>query len=47
MSYLMFLRKLFHVLVVLWFEVRECLLLFGAESCVFKVAIQKLNDQDI
>jgi hypothetical protein len=28
-------------------EVRECLLLFGAESFVFQVAIQKLKDQDI
>jgi hypothetical protein len=26
---------------------RECLLLFGAESFVFQVAIQKLKDQDI
>jgi hypothetical protein len=29
------------------FEVRECLLSFGAESVVFQVAIQKLKDQDI
>jgi hypothetical protein len=28
-------------------EVRECLLLFGAEYFVFQVAIQKLKDQDI
>jgi hypothetical protein len=28
-------------------EVRECLLLFGAESFVFQIAIQKLKDQDI
>jgi hypothetical protein len=28
-------------------EVRECLLLFGAEPFVFQVAIQKLKDQDI
>jgi hypothetical protein len=28
-------------------EVRECLLLFGAESFVFQVAIQKLKDRDI
>jgi hypothetical protein len=28
-------------------EVRECLLSFGAESFVFQVVIQKLNDQDI
>jgi hypothetical protein len=27
--------------------IRECLLLFGAESFVFQVAIQKLKDQDI
>jgi hypothetical protein len=26
---------------------RECLLLFGAESFVFQVAIQKLKDHDI
>jgi hypothetical protein len=29
------------------FEVRECLLQFGAETFVFQVAIQKLKDQDI
>jgi len=28
-------------------EVRECLLLFGAESFVFQFAIQKFKDQDI
>jgi len=28
-------------------EVRKCLLSFGAESFVFKVAIQKFKDQDI
>ena len=28
-------------------EVAECLLLFGAESFVFKFAIQKVKDQDI
>ena len=27
--------------------VRECLLLFGAESFVFQFAIQKVKDQDI
>jgi len=28
-------------------EVRECLLLFSAESFVFEFAIQKVKDQDI
>jgi len=28
-------------------KVRECLLLFGPESVVFQVAIQKLKDQNI
>ena len=28
-------------------EVRECLLLFGAESFVFQFAIEKAKDQDI
>jgi hypothetical protein len=28
-------------------EVRECLLLFGAESFVFQFAIQKFKDEDI
>ena len=28
-------------------EVRECLLLFGAESSVIQVAVQKFKDQDI
>ena len=27
--------------------VRECLLLFGAESSVIQVAVQKFKDQDI
>ena len=42
--------------VKLWFlvacdqeqaEVRECVLLFGAESSVFEVAVQKFKNQDI
>ena len=28
-------------------EVRECLLLFDAESFIFQFAIQKVKDQDI
>jgi len=28
-------------------EVRKCLLSFGAESFIFRVAIQKFKDQDI
>jgi hypothetical protein len=28
-------------------EARQCLLLFGSESFVFKIAIQKFKDQDI
>ena len=32
---------------VLAIEVRECLLLFGAESFVFQFAIQKVIDQDM
>jgi hypothetical protein len=28
-------------------EIRECLLSFGAESVVFKVAFQTLKDEDI
>ena len=32
---------------VLAIEVRECLLLFGAESFVFQFAIQKVKDQDM
>ena len=28
-------------------EVRECLLLFGAESFVFQFATQKFKDQDL
>ena len=28
-------------------KVRKCLVLFGAESFVFQVAIQKCKDQDI
>ena len=28
-------------------EVRECLLLFGAESSVIQIAVQKFEDQDI
>ena len=28
-------------------EIRECFLLFGAESFIFQFAIQKVKDQDI
>jgi hypothetical protein len=28
-------------------EARQCLLLFGSESFVFQIAIQKFKDQDI
>jgi hypothetical protein len=28
-------------------DVRECLLIFGAESSVFHLAIQKIKNQDI
>jgi len=34
-------RGVYRVLVV---EVRECLLLFGAESFVFQFAVQKFKD---
>jgi len=28
-------------------EVKECFLLFGAESSVIQVAVQKFKDQDV
>jgi hypothetical protein len=38
---------LFPIVVHIYREVRQCLLLFGSESFVFQIAIQKFKDQDI
>ena len=39
--------KLFFTRVSIRIEVRQCLLLFGAESFVFQFAIERAKDQDI
>jgi len=31
---------------LLQIEIRECVILVGAESCVFQFAVQKFKDQD-